>query len=222
MYPAQYMSQQRVGQSPISDGRDGIGLFEPGAERADEEKIEQPVQDDLLPRLVIGGLIGYQGEERSDAEVLGDNRHLRECVEERAGEVAAEAITGGDQQVGSVVRLILHRAGSAACYTPVAARLGVCGGAVIVGVHENLVAAGGLVGERVWLCTADQDDPSLVECNGVPFGRNNPSVPVQHHCEGQRCWVREAKAPWRSADSAAKNGSVGPYASEVIIENIHC
>ncbi|GAB2736684.1 hypothetical protein GCM10010442_67060 [Kitasatospora kifunensis] len=81
----------------------GFGALpgEPGAQGADEQQVEQPVQDDLLAGLVDGDLFGDQVQYGAGAVGGGQVEYRRECAQQAVPDVSGYRVGAGEQR-GSV------------------------------------------------------------------------------------------------------------------------
>ena len=97
LHQAQGRADDGVGLRGVPAGRLGAGAVEPGAEQADQQQVEQPVEHGLLAGSVADDLVAEQVDERRVELVGAQHQRARERPEQPAGHLALGLVDAGEQ-----------------------------------------------------------------------------------------------------------------------------
>jgi hypothetical protein len=111
LQPLEGGSDDGVTMRPVPAGRSGLGSGEPRPQRGDEQEIEQPVQNGLLPGLVADDLVGQVLDEPSGLPLAREHQHLGQSAEQASTDLGVQLI-GADQQLRRALRRIAPGTGA--------------------------------------------------------------------------------------------------------------
>jgi hypothetical protein len=90
-------ADDRVAVAAVPGRGRGVGAGEPGAQRRDQQQVQQPVEDRFLARLVLDDLLRQQRHQRRGPVARGEHEQVRQHADEAAAHLALEVVGAGEQ-----------------------------------------------------------------------------------------------------------------------------
>jgi len=211
-------AHDRVAVGAVPAGRPGVRPGEPRAQRADEQQVEQPVEDDLLAGLVPADLLAEQPRQRRPEVLAADDRQRREGGQQPPRDRAAHPV-GADQHDGRPVRVVAPGA-DAEVHRPRQARP-VRGGAALLGVDDDLRLGAGGVGDRVRGGPPEDRDVAGGDAPRLAAVHGRPRVVADHRHERERRLVLDADRPRRAERRAQQERASCPGPVQQVGQGVH-
>lgn len=218
LHQPQHPPHDRIRQRRVPGGWLRLGPGEPGPEGRDDQQVQQPVQDDLLPRLVAHDLLHQERGQRALPHVGGERQQRRQRVQEPVADLALHQIRPDEDHRPAVEPVApgAHPEVHGAVQGP---PVGVA--AFRAGQDQCLRGRTGVVGAGVGVGAAG--DGEVAGAQPDPFARvgHDPGVATDHQHDRQRRPVLHPHRPRRVETRTDHEGATRPRSFQQACQSVH-